>query len=211
MGERTEIVIVDDHDLVRKGLRTVLSQHDDLLVVGEAGTVDHAVEVVHASAPDLVLLDLRLADESGVEVARRLQAEASPVKVLVLSAHDSPKHLRDALAAGAVGYLLKNVSGNDLADGIRKAVAGEMVIGPEFVARLLEDATREEAPVEELTGREHEVLTLAANGHSDREIAALLGISPRTAQKHLENVFRKLGVRDRVGAVAAALRRGLLG
>src|SRR3712207_5075683 len=114
--EPTSVVIVDDHDLVREGLRTVLSQHPDILVVGEAGTVSDAVEVVHTVAPDLVLLDLRLAGEDGADVARRLRAEESPVKVLVLSVHDTAQDLREALAAGADGYLLKSVTGKDLVD-----------------------------------------------------------------------------------------------
>lgn len=209
MDEPTSVVIVDDHDLVREGLRTVLAQHPDILVVGEAGTVEDAVAVVHSVAPDLVLLDLRLADEDGTDVARRLRAEQSPVKVLVLSVHDSSRDLREALAAGADGYLLKSVTGRDLADGIRKAVAGETVIGHEFVPKLLHDAA-EAGNEEDLTGREREVLRAIAEGHANREVAAQLGISERTVQKHVENIFRKLEVRDRVGAVSAAFRRGLL-
>lgn len=207
MAEQTSVVIVDDHDLVREGLRTVLAQHPDILVVGEAGTVEDAVEVVHSVEPDLVLLDLRLAEEDGTDVARRLRAEQSPVKVLVLSVHDSSRDLREALAAGADGYLLKSVTGQDLADGIRKAVAGETVIGHEFVPKLLQDAAE---PEEDLTPRERQVLRAVAEGLSNRDTAARLGISERTVQKHAENIFRKLGVRDRVGAVSAAFRRGLL-
>lgn len=204
---QTSVVIVDDHDLVREGLRTVLSQHPDILVVGEAGTVDSAVEVVHSVDPDLVLLDLRLAGEDGTEVARRLRADQLDVKVLVLSVHDSSTHLREALAAGADGYLLKSVTGSDLVEGIRKAVAGETVIGPEFVSKVFADVAHEDR----LTGREHEILRFVADGVSNADIAQRLGISRRTVQKHMENLFRKLGTHDRAEAVSTAFRRGMLG
>jgi DNA-binding NarL/FixJ family response regulator len=207
-SEPTHVVIVDDHDLVREGLRTVLSQHADMLVVGEAGTVDDAVAVVHSNQPDLVLLDLRLADQNGVEVARRLRAEHSSVKVLVLSVHDSARHLREALAAGADGYLLKSVKGDVLVDGIRKAVAGETVIGEEFVPKLLADAALSGG---DLTPREQQVLELVAEGLNNRAIAEELGTSLRTVHKHVERLLSKLGVADRTEAVAQAFRRGLLG
>ena len=210
MSDATSIVIVDDHVLVRKGLRTVLNQHDDLAVVGEAGTVQDAVDVVRAAEPDLVLLDVRLGSEDGIDVALQLRDDAVDVKVLVLSAHDSEDHLRDAMAAGASGYLLKSVSAEDLASGIRRAAAGEVVIGPELLPKLLKGFRDQPLPAAALTTREQEVLSLAAEGHGNPEIATRLGISPRTAQKHMERVLRKLGARDRVGAVAQALKRGLL-
>ena len=204
----TQVVIVDDHDLVREGLRTVLSQHADMRVVGEAGTVDDAVEVVLSMEPDLILLDLRLADQDGAEVARRLRAEHSSVKVLVLSVHDSSRHLREALAAGADGYLLKSVKGDVLVEGIRKAIAGETVIGEEFVGKLLADGV---LTGQQLTAREHEVLELIAEGLSNRDIAARLAISLRTVHKHVERLLDKLQAADRTEAVALAFRRGVLG
>jgi DNA-binding NarL/FixJ family response regulator len=206
------VVIVDDHALVREGLRSLLAQHDGLAVVGEAGTVAQAVDVVLDTACDLVLLDLRLGDEEGVEVARRLRAEGSDVTILMLSVHDTSRHLREALAAGADGYLLKSVAAGDLVAGIRNAVRGETVIGQEFVPKLLEDAQRG-VPMgqPDITKREQEVLELVADGLGNREIAEQLGISARTAQKHLENLFKKFNVHDRTELVAHAFRRGLLG
>jgi two-component system, NarL family, response regulator DegU len=206
------IVLVEDHDLVREGLRTLLRLHDDLAVVGEAANVADAVRVVQELQPDIVLLDLRLGNEDGADVARRLRQFGSPVRILVLSVHDTSRHLRDALAAGADGYLLKSVSGDDLAEGIRKAVAGETVIGHEFVPKLLEDASRG-MPLGQptLTPREQEILELVAEGKANREVAERLNISARTAQKHLENLFKKLHVHDRTELVTQAFRRGLLG
>lgn len=212
MSDSIGIVIVDDHSLVREGLRSLLAQFDDIEVVGEAGTVEEAVTVVADVSPDLVLLDLRLGDEEGVDVARQLRADGNDVTILMLSVHDTSRHLREALAAGADGYLLKSVAGADLAAGIRNAVAGETVIGQEFVPKLLEDAQRG-VPMgqPDVTNREQEVLELVADGKGNREIAEELGISARTAQKHLENLFKKFKVHDRTELVAHAFRRGLLG
>jgi DNA-binding NarL/FixJ family response regulator len=212
VSERIGVVIVDDHALVREGLRSVLTQFDDIEVVGQAGTVAEGVDVITATAPDLVLLDLRLGEEEGIDVARRLREEGSTVTILVLSVHDTSRHLRDALAAGADGYLLKSVAAADLAAGIRSAVAGETVIGHEFVPKLLEDAQRG-VPMgqPDVTPREREVLELVADGRGNREVAEALGISARTAQKHMENLFKKFEVHDRTELVAHAFRRGLLG
>ena len=206
------VVVVDDHHLVRDALRALLGRHDDLEVVGEAATVDDAVATVTRTDPDLVLLDLRLGEEDGTAVARRLRADGWQATILVLSVHDSSRYLREALAAGADGYLLKSVSGDGLAEGIRKAVAGDVVIGQEFVSQLLEDAAggvRHDRP--ELTPREQEVLDMIAEGLTNREIAGRLEISTRTAQKHVENLFKKFRVHDRTELAARAFRFGLLG
>ena len=212
MTKSIGVVIVDDHSLVREGLRSLLLQHDDIDVVGEAGTVAEAVDVVATAEPDLVLLDLRLGEEEGVDVARQLRERGSAVTILMLSVHDTSRNLREALGAGADGYLLKSVGGEDLAAGIRKAVAGETVIGQEFVPKLLEDAQRGmPMGTPDVTKREQEVLELLADGRGNREIAESLGISARTAQKHLENLFKKFNVHDRTELVAHAFRRGLLG
>jgi DNA-binding NarL/FixJ family response regulator len=206
------VVLVEDHDLVREGLRSLLNHQGDIDVVGEASNVTDAVTVVHGATPDLVLLDLRLGSEDGADVARQLRQAGSKVCILVLSVHDTSRHLREALAAGADGYLLKSVSGDILAEGIRNAVRGETVIGHEFVSKLLEDASRGMPMGQpQLTAREQEVLELVAEGMSNREIAEQLGISTRTAQKHLENLFKKVHVHDRTELVTQAFRRGLLG
>ena len=197
---------------MREGLRSLLSHYDDFDVVGEAANVDEAVEVIEQRRPNLVLLDLRLGDADGSDVARRVRASGIPLTILVLSVHDTSDHLRNAMAAGADGYLLKSVTGQALADGIRNAVAGQTVIGHEFVPKLLADATRETVAADPgITHREREVLELVASGMGNRAIADQLGMSTRTAQKHMENLFKKLNVHDRTELVAAAFRRGLLG
>jgi DNA-binding NarL/FixJ family response regulator len=211
VSEPIRIVIVDDHDLVREGLRSVLGQHDDIAVVAEASSAEQAIKAVLTDRPDLVLLDLRLGDRDGIEVATRVRDEGFSGRILVLSIHDTSQDLRAALAAGADGYLLKSVSGSALADGIRRAMAGEAVIGQEFVPKLIEDAVRGPSSVPELTGRERQVLDLIAAGNTNRAIAEELEISTRTAQKHVENLFKKLGVHDRTELVSQAFRRGLLG
>ena len=212
MDDAIRVVLVDDHDLVRAGLRAVLEQFPDIEVVGEAHRVQTAVEEVERTGPDLLLLDLRLGEEDGAEVARQLRRNGSKVAILVLSVHDTSHHLREALAAGADGYLLKSVNAQLLAGGIRKAVRGETVIGEEFLAKVLEDTARG-VPLgrPDVTPREQEVLELVAQGMGNREIAAQLGISVRTADKHLERLFAKLGVSDRTELVTFAFRRGLLG
>jgi two-component system, NarL family, response regulator DegU len=212
VSDSIRVVIIDDHDLVREGLRSVLAQADDIEVVGEAANANAAVTTVVEQRPDLVLPDLRLGDADGTEVARRLRAEDVDAKILVLSIHDTSRHLRDALAAGADGYLLKSVSGGVLTEGIRKAVAGETVIGHEFVPKLLEDVSRgSDLRRSEVTAREYEILELVAKGLANREVAERLGISTRTAQKHVENLFKKFDVHDRTELVANAFRRGLIG
>jgi DNA-binding NarL/FixJ family response regulator len=206
------VVIVDDHELVRQGLRSILEQHEDIRVVAEAASGSEAVACIARTRPQVVLLDLRLGDGDGVEVARRLREQGSDTRILVLSIHDTSRHLREALAAGADGYLLKSVSGDVLADGIRSTVQGETVIGQEFVPKLLQDAVRGAQPAApELTPRELEVMALVADGMANREVAEALGISARTAQKHLENLFKKMQVSDRTEMVTRAFRMGLLG
>ena len=211
MTDAVRVVIVDDHDMVREGLVIMLSTAPDIEVVGQAATVSDAVRVVERESPAVVLLDLLLGEDDGLEVARHLRGAGATVKILVLSASDTSRRLHDALAAGADGYLLKSVRGPDLAEAIRRCAAGETVIGHEFVPKLLEDAARRPAgPVPDITAREREVLELAAQGLSNRAIAEQMGISARTAQKHLENLFKKLQTTDRTELVAVAFRRGLL-
>lgn len=210
MADRISIVIVDDHDLVREGLRSLLSQYEDFDVVGEAADVDDAVRVISKAEPDLVLLDLRLGESDGVEVARRVRALGRSVTILVLSAQDSATDLRSAMGAGADGYLLKSVKGSELANGIRNAVAGQTVIGHEFVPKLLANASRPAPSETAVTQREQEVLELVAEGLGNKAVADRLGMSTRTAQKHMENLFRKLDVHDRTELVSAAFRRGLI-
>jgi DNA-binding NarL/FixJ family response regulator len=179
------------------------------VVSGVAGSPAEALEVVRWAVPDVVMLDLRLGEEDGLEVAQACRAMLPAVKILVVSAHGSSQQLRSALAAGADGYLLKGVTAPELVDGLRRIARGETVIDPSFVPTLLEGMHG--AGVDELlTLREMELLALVADGLTAQAAARKLAISVRTVQKHLENMHRKLGVTSRVELVQQAFRRGLL-
>lgn len=213
MSGPVRVVLVDDHDLVREGLARLLTAVDEgIVVVGEAAGVSDALDEVAERGPDLVLLDLRLGEGSGLEVAERLRAAGNEVAILVLSAHTSASALRSALAAGADGFLLKSISGAELAEGIRRCVAGETVIGEAFVPKLVDSLGRGVGVGQaELTPREREVLELVAGGSTNAEIAERLGVSARTVQKHLQHLLRKLDAGDRAELVSQAYRRELLG
>lgn len=213
MSGPVRVVLVDDHDLVREGLVRLLTAVDEgIVVVGEAAGVGDALEEVAKHEPDLVLLDLRLGEGWGLEVAERLRAAGNGVAILVLSAQTSASTLRSALAAGADGFLLKSISGAELAEGIRRCVAGETVIGEAFVPKLVDSLGRGVGVGQaELTPREREVLELVAGGSSNAEIAERLGVSVRTVQKHLQHLLRKLDAGDRAELVSQAYRRELLG
>ena len=205
------VVLVDDHALVREGLRSVLGHFDDLKIVAEADNAEAAVKAVAAHEPDVVVLDLQLHDEDGVEVMRALTAQGMDPAVLVLSVHDDPDRVRDVLRAGARGYLLKTVRPDELADGIRRAAARRWVIGERFIGMLVE-AFIGAIPlgVPPVTPREQQVLRLLAEGLPNRAVAERLGISTRTAQKHVENLFKKFNVHGRGELVVVAGRSGLL-
>jgi len=207
---RLRVLLVDDHVLVRHGLRSVLESSGRVEVVGEAGTGREALRLLTQESPDVVLLDLRLGDEDGIEVARACREADPGVKVLVVSAHGSSTQLRTALAAGADGYLLKGVTATELVDGLGKVAAGETVIDPAFVPALLHDMATSAVPAGPLTVREIEVLSLVADGLTAGAMARQLQISQRTVNKHLENLFRKVGVSSRPELVQQAFRRGLL-
>jgi DNA-binding NarL/FixJ family response regulator len=205
------VVLIDDHALVREGLRSVLSVFDDLDIVAEADNTDAAIKAVLTHHPDVVLLDLQLHNEDGADVVRALAARNMDVAVLVLSVHDDAQRLRNVLRAGARGYLLKNARPDELARGIRQVAAGRWVIGDELLGLLI-DAFIGTAPVgvPAVTPREREVLDLLAEGLANRAVAEHLGISTRTAQKHVENLFKKFNVHERGELIGIATRSGLL-
>jgi DNA-binding NarL/FixJ family response regulator len=205
------IVLVDDHALVREGLRSVLAGFDDMDVVAEADNIDAAIKAVVTHQPDVVLLDLQLNGEDGVDVVRALAARDTDVAVLVLSVHDEASRLRNVLRAGARGYLLKSARPEELARAIRQVAAGRWTIGDELLGVLIEafiGAVPVGTPV--VTPREREVLDLLAGGLANRAVAERLGISTRTAQKHVENLFKKFNVHERGALIELAGRSGLL-
>lgn len=205
------IVLIDDHALVREGLRSVLSTFDDLDVVAEADNTEAAIKAVKTQRPDVVLLDLQLHDEDGADVVRALSVDNVDVAVLVLSVHQDAQRLRSVLRAGARGYLLKSARPAELAQGIRAVAAGRWMLGDELLEVLI-DAFIGSAPVgvPAVTPREREVLDLLAEGLANRAVADRLAISTRTAQKHVENLFKKFNVHERAQLLHVAGRSGLL-
>ncbi|GGM31480.1 DNA-binding response regulator [Micromonospora sonchi] len=210
MTSPIRLLIVDDHPVVRDGLRGMFTGDPGFEVVGEAGDGAEALAVAANTGPDVVLMDLRMPGMDGVTAIGRLVASGSPVKVLVLTTYDTDADVLPAIEAGATGYLLKDTPRDELVRAVRAAARGESVLAPS-VAGLLMGRLRSPGPAEEpLSQRELEVLTLVAKGASNREAAARLFISEATVKTHLLHVYAKLGVNDRAAAVATAYDRGLL-
>lgn len=210
----TRVVVVDDQDMVRQGLRLIL-ELAGIDVVGEAGDGAEAVDVVARHQPDVVLMDLRMPGMDGVEATRRIVA-AGPSRVLALTTFDVDQHVVDALRAGAVGFLLKDVTSDGLVDAVRRTAAGESVVAPAVLARMMDHfAARPPVPapeppgLAELSAREREVLAMIGAGRSNAEIAEALVISMATVKTHVRHVFAKLDLRDRVQAVVLARDAGL--
>ncbi|WP_169064146.1 response regulator transcription factor [Geodermatophilus dictyosporus] len=202
------VLVVDDHPVVRGGLVGWLAAQPDLDVVGEAGDGQEALALVAATAPDVVLMDLRMPRMDGVTATERLTAAHPGVRVLVLTTYDTDADILRAVAAGATGYLLKDAPLPQLADAVRAAARGETVLAPPVAARLV---SRMRAPApEEPTPRELEVLAGVARGLTNAEIGRELFIGEATVKTHLLRVFAKLGVDDRTRAVMVAVERGLL-
>ena len=201
------VLLVDDHPVVREGLRAILAAEADLSVIGECGTGTDAVRQAAALRPDVVLMDLRLPELDGVEATRRIVA-AGTAAVLILTTYDGDADIVRALAAGATGYLLKDCSRAQLTNGVRDAAGGETVLAPPVAARLV---THVRGPVPpRLTAREEQVLRCIAQGLSNPDTGRLLFVSEATVKSHLTRIFEKLGVNDRTAAVTAAIARGIL-
>jgi DNA-binding NarL/FixJ family response regulator len=216
MVETIRILLADDHAVVRQGTRELLEQQEDLEVVAEASDGREAVQLALNENPDVVVMDFSMPKLNGIEATRQIKAVAPGIAVLVLTAYDSDQYIFAFLAAGAAGYLLKDVSVEQLIRAIRAVHAGESMLHPAITRKVIshfahpEEKGKLPSSSEQITVRELEVLTLAARGLSNRDIAQQLGISVRTAQTHLSNVFNKMGVGSRTEAVMYALRQGLI-
>jgi DNA-binding NarL/FixJ family response regulator len=204
------LLLVDDHPVVRDGLRGMFDSVEDITVVGEAGDGEQAVELAVAERPDVVVMDLRMPGAGGVQAIRELRARGVPSRVLVLTTFDADADLLDAVAAGATGYLLKDAPGEELVRAVRSADRGEAVLSPAVASRLMSRAAAPAVAAPALSKRELQVLRLVAGGATNREAARTLFISETTVKTHLLHLFDKLGVRDRAAAVDAAHRAGLL-
>jgi DNA-binding NarL/FixJ family response regulator len=212
------LVIADDQELVRLGLRLVLQAHEDLDVVGEAVDGADAVRVAARLRPDVVLMDVRMPVLDGIAaVARLRETMPDPPKVVVLTTFDLDEYVFGALRAGAAGFLLKDASREKLVEAVRVVHAGDALLSPSVTRRLVEDYARRHDPIEPpaavlaaLTPRERETLTLVAKGLSNAEIAARLVVSEATVKSHVSSLLTKLGLRDRVQAVVFAYEHGLV-
>ncbi len=205
------LVVVDDHPVVRDGLRGMLGTQPDFAVVGEAAGGTEALTVVAALRPDVVLTDLRMPAPSGGALIRLLLERVPQTRILVLTTHDTDADVLPAVEAGAIGYLLKDAPREELFRAVRAAARGETVLSPSVAAVLLARVrSRTSLTVSTLSAREREVLALIAEGRTNREAAAALFISEATVKTHLLHIYAKLEVPDRASAVSAAHRRGLL-
>ena len=208
------VLLVDDHALARTGLRMVLDAEPDIEVIGEAGNGRQAVHSVSRLKPDVVLMDVRMPELDGIAATREIAGEA---RVLILTTFDLDEYVYDALAAGASGFLLKDVGPEQLTEGIRVVASGDALLAPTVTRRLIDElvaARRRQAPpppaLESLTPREREVLELVAQGLSNVEIAELLVVEETTVKTHVSRLLAKLGLRDRVQAVIFAYETGLV-
>jgi len=206
------VLVVDDHAVVREGLRTFLSLQDGLEVVGEAADGEAAVRVAEQLRPDVVLMDLVMPRQDGVAAMRELRRRLPGTRVIVLTSFTEDQRLLPAIQAGAAGYLLKSVQPAELARAVRAAHAGEVLIDPSVAARLVEAIAQPagEPPAERLTPREREVLALIGKGLSNKRIAIELGLSEKTIKTHVSHLLAKLGVQDRTQAAVHAVRAGLI-
>ncbi|HTS74348.1 MAG TPA: response regulator transcription factor [Gaiellaceae bacterium] len=208
----TRVLIVDDHAVVRSGLRLLIDAEDDLETAGEAASAREAIFEARSLKPDVILLDVVMPEQSGLEAIPQLVRESPDAKVLVLSMQDEPRYVREAFETGASGYVLKEAADSELVAAIREVAKGGRYVHPELGARLVAAETEERRRAEEdpLSEREREVLRLLALGHTNQEIAKQLFISVRTAETHRAHIMQKLRLTSRAELVRYALDQGLL-
>jgi len=220
-----KIIIADDHTLLRQGIRNVLELEEDLLVIGEAGDGEQAVQKTVELMPDILLLDINMPKMNGLEVIRSINGQEKKVKIIVLTMHDDENYVMEVIKAGAVGYLLKDIEAGMLVKAIRTVYDGESFIYPTLAKKLFgqinrqHEQTLEAAKVmaqhkddkeEKLSYREVEVLVMVCKGLSNQEVAKSLFLSEKTVKNHLTNIFRKIGVTDRTQAVLYAIKNKIV-
>jgi two-component system response regulator NreC len=213
---KTRLLLVDDHAVVRSGLRMLLGSHAELEIAGEAGTAEDALQKAGELRPDLILMDIGLPDKTGIEATREIKRNFPDVRILALTIHEDEEYFFQMLDAGASGYVPKRAAPEELLSAIRVAAAGEVYLYPSMAKLLVRDFLNIERPAGErpnldgLTDREREVLTHLAEGVSNDEIAVTLVISPRTVERHRENIMRKLNLHSRSELVRYAIRKGII-
>ncbi|HSR20422.1 MAG TPA: response regulator transcription factor [Anaerolineales bacterium] len=212
----TRLLLVDDHAVIRSGLKMLLSAEGDVEIVGEAGTAAEAIEIAGRTAPDVILMDIGLPDVSGIDATREIKKRFPQVAVVALTIHEDEEYFFKMLEAGAAGYVPKRAAPEELVTAIRAAASGEVYLYPSLAKLLVTDyLSQEHAPADRatldgLTEREREVLAYLAEGTSNDEIAASLVISPKTVERHRENIMRKLNLHSRAELVRYAIRRGII-
>ena len=211
LTNKITVLIVDDHLVVRQGIRFLLEQHSDIDIVGEASDGEQAVELVSQHLPDVVLLDLIMAPMDGIEATKQIRKISPATRVIILTSHHKDDQIFQAIKSGALSYLLKDVSSTDLLSAIRAAARGETVLSPHVAHRVLREMQREENTLlDQLTARELEVLTRITHGYSNREIAMDLSIKDQTVKTHVSNILSKLHLADRTQAAIYALKQNLI-
>jgi two-component system, NarL family, response regulator LiaR len=204
------VVIADDHNVVRKGIRDLLSDEGDIVVVGEARTGHEALDLALALKPDVVVMDIAMPELSGVEATRQIRTSAPEVRILVLTSYADDPYIYGLLDAGATGYILKTAESHEIVRAVRATAAGQSALDPAVAPRLIARLTQPSHHGDVLTERELDVLRLVARGQTNKQIGSELAISDRTVQNHLANIYAKLGVASRTEAVTAALQRELI-
>ena len=212
MGIR--IILADDHNVMREGLRSLLEKQDDITVVGEADSGRKTVQMARELSPDVVIMDITMPDMNGIEATRRITAECPGVKVIALSVHSERQFVEGMLEAGVAGYLLKDCAGRDLSAAIRAVANNQTWLSPKVASLVVEGFVRnlskhKSSTYSSLTEREREVLQLLAEGRSRKEIADCLHISPRTVETHRRQIMEKLNVKSNVELTKYAIREGL--
>jgi NarL family two-component system response regulator LiaR len=214
MVEPISVLLVDDHAMVRQGVKAFLVTQPDLLVVGEAGSGEEVIQLAAQLIPDVILMDLIMPGMDGVEATRRVKQVSPRSQIVVLTSYHEDEHIFPALKAGALSYILKDVSAEELASAIRKAAVGEAVLHPRVAARVIKELQGKRSdtlnPFTELSERELEVLKLIADGLSNAEMAAKLVLSEKTVKGHVSNILSKLHLADRTQAAVYAWREGVV-
>jgi two-component system response regulator NreC len=211
--DKIRILLVDDHAIMRDGIRALLSLHDDIEVLGEASEGKEAVEKAQELLPDVVIMDIAMPGMDGLEATRRIMKKSPKMKVLVLTQHDNKEYILSVIKAGASGYVPKRALGSELVSAIRAVRQGDSFLYPSAATALIEDyrqQAKEEEPYDQLTAREREILKLIAEGHTSREIADILIVSQKTVQGHRVKIMEKLNLHNRTELIKYAMRKGLV-
>jgi len=212
MASKIRVFLLDDHEVVRRGLRDLLEDEDDIEVVGESGQALEAIARIPALRPDVAVLDARLPDGSGIDVCRQVRSVDPSIRTLILTSYDDDEALFAAILAGASGYVLKQIQGNDLVDGVRRVAAGQSLIDPSLTEKVLErlrNGPGEPAELSTLTDQERKILALIAEGLTNRQIGERMFLAEKTVKNYVSSILSKLGLERRTQA--AVLASKLLG